>query len=212
MTQTSGYFLWMLWFFLFLFFCFDVWSSGWPLFLAAKLPGGFPLVRSGWREVHCRGSCGLGSASLVAYASALASVFQSVPNMGFGQPLSKEESKQIGRERKTTKERESEKVGCQIESPHLFFFSQRPTAKIMETFYFHSFWGRREEGGLRRGFSAHSVIVGIGGQPSTPSCAMNGENVAPAIYWCSVDLLRVVFMGKIDSLWPSKYKKISIIV
>lgn len=98
-----------------------MWSTGWPLFLAAKLPGGFPLVRSGWREVHCRGSCGLGSASLVAYASALASVFQSVPNMGFGQPLSKEESKQIGRERKTTKERESEKVGCQIESPHLFF-------------------------------------------------------------------------------------------
>lgn len=32
----------------------------------------------------------------------------------------------------------------------------------------------------------------------------------PAIYWCSVDLLRVVFMGKVDSLWPNKYKKICI--
>lgn len=83
-----------------------MWSAAWPLFLAARLPGGFPSVRSGWREVHCRGSCGLCSASLVAYASALASVFQSVPNMGFGQPLSKEERKQIGKERKTTKERE----------------------------------------------------------------------------------------------------------
>lgn len=68
--------------------------------------GGVSSVGSGWREVHCRGSCGLGSASLAVYASALASVFKSVPNTGYSQPLSKEESEQIEGERERQRKRE----------------------------------------------------------------------------------------------------------
>ncbi len=163
-----------------------MWICGWPLFLAARLLGGFPQWEAAGEKCIAGEVAGWVVHPWRCYTSALASVFQFVPNTGYGQPLSKEESEPIEREREEDNERRgSEKVGCQIESPHLFF-SKRSTAKIMETFYFHSFWERREEGGLRRGFSAHSVIAGISGQLSTPLLCHE---------WCKCHPPRI------DALW-----------
>ncbi len=85
------------------FFCFfffvDLWVA---TFSSGQAPGGLPQWEAAGEKCVAVEVAGWVVHPWLCYASALASVFQFVPNTGYGQPLSKEESEPIerGRQRK----------------------------------------------------------------------------------------------------------------